>query len=141
MAQTAYELRGTTSEVTDGLSGSGRIADQPAWYRSVAASPAGFSWTARAPLDFTNFVRRVSKTIDGVLAPQNYLLPRSCEVEVVTVERTQFGILQRERIVSCGNDNILTNLGCMGENVGETVERGLAELNCVVRASAGRRNP
>ena len=55
-------------------------------------------------------------------------------MEVVTIERTQLGILQRKHVAPGGNDDIVSRLRRMGENAGKAVELALAELD---RVAAG----
>src|SRR3977135_4266943 len=71
----------------------------------------------------------------------DYLLRMSTpclrEMEVVAIERAKLGVLQVKRVAPRRNDDVLSSLGCMGENAGKAVEYGLADLYCIVPPPAG----
>src|SRR4051794_29710694 len=58
------------------------------------------------------------------------------EMKVGLIERAYFYVFHRKRDSRpCCNDNIVAVLGCMGQNVCEAVENGLAELDDVMTTS------
>jgi hypothetical protein len=54
--------------------------------------------------------------IKGMIDRSRAVLPRSHEMEVVTVQGAQFDILQRKRVIFGGDDHIPANLAGMVEN-------------------------
>ena len=58
-------------------------------------------------------------------------------MEVVTLQRAELGVLQRERVIAGLDDHVLSDLRSVIKNAGKVAEHTLAELDRVVRTPVG----